>query len=76
MMYRIFKDGDEINSIVADETFVKSFCTKNGYTYEKMPDRVPAESEPDAEEPAAELSVWDELDAAHAEGYREGVDSV
>ncbi len=33
--------------------------------------------EPDPEpDPEAELTVWDELDAAYSAGYQEGVDSI
>ena len=35
MRYKIFENGIEINTIVADEAFVKSYCEKHGYTYEK-----------------------------------------
>ena len=34
------------------------------------------EPEPEPVEPADESRIWDELDAAYQEGYREGVDSV
>lgn len=32
--YKIYKDGEEINRIVADEAFVVPYCEENGYTYE------------------------------------------
>ena len=63
--YRIFEDGNEINTIVADEAFCSEYCEKNGYTYELMP-----EPEPIPEQ--TEDDVWAELDAA----YQEGVDSI
>ena len=34
MRYKIFKDGERINTIVADESFVTDYCEKNGYVYE------------------------------------------
>ena len=34
MNYKIYKDGEHINTIVADEEFVKVYCETNGYTYE------------------------------------------
>lgn len=34
MDYIIYKEKKEINRIVADEAFVKSYCAENGYTYE------------------------------------------
>ena len=66
--YRIFKDGEEINTIVADNAFCAIYCEVNGYTYELIPEPEP---EP-VPKPEPEKSVWDELDAA----YMEGVDSV
>lgn len=38
MIYRILKDGIELNTIVADTLFVKKYCSENGYTYEELPD--------------------------------------
>lgn len=68
MIYKIYKDGEEINRIVSDGPFVVGYCEINGYTYEIEPEVELSEPE----EPETETSVWDELDAA----YREGVDSV
>ena len=34
MVYRILKDGQEVNTIVADAAFVAAYCEKYGYTYE------------------------------------------
>ena len=65
-IYRIFRDGEEINTIVADEAFCASYCEQNGYTFEIMPEPEPIP------EPEEELSVWDELDAA----YQEGVNAI
>ena len=36
MIYKIMKDGKEINNIVADEAFVTDYCQENGYTFEAM----------------------------------------
>lgn len=68
MRYKILKDGEVVNTIVGQESFVSAYCVENGYTYEADP--LP-EPEP-IPEPEEETSVWDELDAA----YQEGVDSV
>lgn len=47
MRYKIFENGIEINTIIADEAFVKSYCEKRGYTYEEdiLPEVEPAEPE-------------------------------
>ena len=37
MRYKIFKDGERVNTIVADESFVTDYCEKNGYVYEADP---------------------------------------
>ena len=34
MVAIIYKNGEEINRIVADENFAKTYCEENGYTYE------------------------------------------
>lgn len=47
MRYKIFKDGERVNTIVADESFVTDYCEKNGYACEA--DLLP---EPEPEEPA------------------------
>ena len=36
--YKIIQNGEVINIIVADEEFCKTYCTKNGYTYELIPE--------------------------------------
>ena len=71
MRYKILKDGEVINTIVADETVVEKYCEKHGYTYEAddiqvQPDPIP--------EPEGEASVWDELDAAYQEGVNSAYD--
>ena len=35
MRYKIIKDGETVNTIVADEKFVKDYCRKNGFTFEE-----------------------------------------
>ena len=48
MRYKILKDGEVINVIVADEKFCSSYCEANGYTYEEdiLPEPEPVEPEP------------------------------
>lgn len=35
MRYKIYKDSTIINTIVADEAFVTTYCAQNNYTYEE-----------------------------------------
>ena len=44
--YKIFENGTEINTIVADEDFVIPYCEENGYTYEVLPEPEPVTPEP------------------------------
>lgn len=59
MRYKIFKDGEVVNTIVADESFVDSYCAKNGYTYEEeiLPEPEPAPSEPTEEEDTSAMLI-------------------
>lgn len=41
MRYKIFKDGVEVNTIVAGSAFVTAYCEKHGYTYEQLADPEP-----------------------------------
>lgn len=67
--YRIFKDGEEINRIVASEEFVSSYCEANEYTFEEIIEEPVTEPEtPTENEPV----TWDILAAA----YTEGVNSI
>ena len=34
MRYRIYENGELINTIIADENFVSEYCNENGYAYE------------------------------------------
>ena len=34
MIYRIIKEGVEVNRIVADTTFIDTYCAEDGYCYE------------------------------------------
>ena len=57
MRYKIFKDGEVVNIIVADESFVESYCSKNGYTYEEeiIPEPNPTQPAPTTDERLAML---------------------
>lgn len=41
MKFKIYKGESHINTIVGGESFVKSWCDKNGYTCEKVPSAEP-----------------------------------
>lgn len=51
MNYKILKNCEVINTIVADEAFVSAYCAANGYTYQQIaepepnPDPEPTETE-------------------------------
>ena len=36
MKYKILNKEKVINTILAEEDFVKAYCTKNGYTYQEI----------------------------------------
>lgn len=58
MNYIIFKDGEEVNRIVADEDFCKRYYSADGYSYEPEPPAPvwePVEPEPTAEQVLAVL---------------------
>lgn len=41
MIAVIYKDGEFVNRIVADEAFAAAYCAENGYTYELEPEPEP-----------------------------------
>lgn len=74
MRYKIMKDGNTVNTIVADESFVKSYCSKNDFTYEEEilpePERKPTPEERIAELKTINAELEDalcEMDAANEE---------
>lgn len=46
-IYKILKDGEEVNTIVAGPDFVEDYCTKNGFTFEEVVEPVHEETEPE-----------------------------
>lgn len=50
--WKVLKDGEEINTIVADKAFAMIYAEMNGYTVEEMPEPEPepVETEPTTEE--------------------------
>lgn len=64
MNYIIFKDGAEVNRIVADEAFCRKYCAQGGCSYEPEPPRPAPEPEaplPTAEEDLMEMALDHEL---------------
>lgn len=62
MRYKILKNGVEINVIIAEESFVSDYCSKNGYTYEEAPLPVPEpDPQPTTEERVAALEAENKL---------------
>ena len=57
MRYKIFKDGECVNTIVADEAFCKEYCENNGFTYEAdpLPEIEPVAEPTEADDTAAML---------------------
>lgn len=59
MEYIIFKDGAEVNRIVADEAFCRRYYSKGGYSFQEVlpePEPEPVDPEPtEAEDTAAML---------------------
>lgn len=53
MTYIIYRDGVEVNRIVADESFCKQYYSSGGYSYAPEPEPEPApepKPEPTAEQ--------------------------
>lgn len=57
MIYKILKDGAEINIIDAQESFVSSYCEKHGYTYEEVVRETPVEPEPALDQTIAPYNI-------------------
>lgn len=47
--YRILKDGTTINTIVASDEFITSYCEANEYTYEEIIEEPTVEPETETE---------------------------
>lgn len=67
----IYKGNEQINRIVADEDFARSYCAEHGYTYIMEPEP-PRPPEPEPEK----LYTAQEMIAAMAASIREGVNQV
>lgn len=71
MRYKIYQDTELINTIIADEDFVISYCEEYGYTYDEDPLSVD-EPNPESDSESKEFDVWDDM----AEAIKEGVNNV
>lgn len=71
MKYKILKDGEVINAIVAEPDFVEGYCEANGYTYEALAAWDAAHPETPAEGQETALT-----EAEMAAAIQEGVGSV
>lgn len=69
MNYKIFKDAEQINRIVADEDFVKEYCSDNGYTYELEVPPEPSETEADVVRDAKLAEISAACNAAIVAGF-------
>lgn len=61
MRYRILKNGEIVNTIVADEAFVADYCAASGYTYESEELPEPPPPPPTTEERVAALEAENKL---------------
>lgn len=44
MIFRVLKDGEEVNTVVADEGFISKYCETNGYEYVAVQKPIPVPS--------------------------------
>lgn len=58
MIYKLLKDGETVNTIVASPGFVDAYCREMGYTYELVPEP----EQPDQPEPGQEPTTEEILD--------------
>ena len=63
MRYKIFDNGEQINTIEADFLFVAAYCQIAGYTFEEdsLPDAPSSTPEPTTEERLAALESENKL---------------
>ena len=47
MTYKLLKDGEPVNTIVASEEFIIPYAESMGYTYEEVPEEPTPEIEPE-----------------------------
>ena len=71
MKYKILKDGDVVNTIVSDLSFIEKYCSENDLTFEEIEEVIPSP----VPDPAQETTIWDELDAAYQKGVNSAYDS-
>lgn len=69
MNYEIYANGELINTIYGNESFVKSYCEKNGYTYRKREEPEPDNTANRIAELKANLTATDYQAIKYAEGW-------
>lgn len=74
MKYKILKDGEVINTIVSDESFVEAYCNANGYTFEAMPEPEPEPEQPSDSERLAALEEENTLLKAQVSAQSDQMD--
>lgn len=47
MIYKIFENGEHVDTIVADYDFIIQYCKDNNYSYELVEDESTTSPEPD-----------------------------
>lgn len=73
MVAVIYKNGEQINRIVADEEFAAAYCAEKGYTYTMEPDPPKPNPDPEPEPDPSDTPVtWSAL----ADSIRKGVNEV
>lgn len=50
MVYKILKNNELVNTIVADEVFVRKYCDNNGFRFESVEPSQEPEPEPEPTE--------------------------
>lgn len=74
MVYKLFKDGELVNTIVASPAFVDAYAMAMGYTYELVPETKPEpEVEPTPEPTPGDNSELEARVAALESAIEEGL---
>ena len=55
MTYKLLKDGELVNTIVASEEFIVTYAESMVYTYEEVPEEPTAPTEPDPQQTTEDI---------------------